>query len=193
MGKCEWCNKEDELQSYTDAIGKTYNICNNCYTKVVENYTCRKCGNMVDPMLIINGLCTNCVQLDMQNKSRKQEEVRMGVDRNMLGTIISDVEFTDDEYERWMTMGSTYSSTDMKNNKTLRRLWIMVKLNSAGIYNEKIISDNFKYIETILDRNLSKLVNNKCKIIIGETSEARKIIRSSEVIDFEESVYIIKA
>jgi hypothetical protein len=81
----------------------------------------------------------------------------------------------------------------MKSSKELKRIWIMVKFNASGIYDNSVISENLVAIETLLERNFSKLIGNKCNIIIGNTSEQRKIVRNSEVIDYEDEVYILKA
>ncbi|MBO5388637.1 MAG: hypothetical protein J6A59_10935 [Lachnospiraceae bacterium] len=193
MSKCEWCGKiSNDLVIYTDAIGDNKSICAEC-KKSVDACECRKCGTITDPNMMIDGLCTNCVQVNLQMKSKRKEEVRLGVDRGMLENITSEMTFTDEDYERWLTMGKTFSSENMKDSRELRRIWIMVKFNAAGIYDGKVISDNFSDIETLLDRNFSKLINNTCKILIGNTGEARKVVRQSTVIDYENQVYILKA
>ena len=193
MNKCEWCGKvSDSLEIYTDAIGDNHSICSNC-KKSVDECECRKCGTITDPNMMIDGLCTNCIQASIKEKSKRKEEVRLGVDRGLLDTITSDLTFTDADYEKWLTFGKSFSSDNMKNSKELRRIWIMVKFNAAGIYDNKVISENFSDIEVLLDRNFSKLINNTCKILIGNTGEARRIVRNSEVIDYENEVFILKA
>lgn len=189
MSKCEWCGKIAELEQYKDAIGDVHKVCKSCKTKV-DNHKCRKCGTLVDPNMMIDGLCTNCIQVKMRDKSRKREEARLGVDSE---PFTSEMRLTDEDYEKWLTFEPSYSPKDMKESKELRRLWILVKLNAAGIYDNQLISKNFTNIEMLLDRNFSKLVNNKCKITIDRNSETRKVIRNSEIIDYEDSVYILKA
>lgn len=192
MNKCEWCGKvKDTLEMYTDAIGETHSICTECKEKV-DSCQCRKCGNPTDPNMMINGLCTTCVQVYLMEKSKKQEEVRMGVDRSMVESITSEVVLTDKDYEHWLTMGKTFSPENM-SNKELRRIWIMVKFNAAGVYDGRVISDNLADIETLLDRNFSKLIGNKCRLLIGNDSESRRIVRQSTVIDYENEVYILQA
>jgi hypothetical protein len=189
MGKCEWCGKNVEtLEIYTDAIGEIHNICSKCKEKV-DSCLCRKCGVPTDPSMMINGLCMNCVQADIKERSKRKEEARLGVDSQLLESIT----FTDKDYEQWLTFGKTFSPSDMKSSKELKRIWIMVKFNASGIYDNSVISENLVAIETLLDRNFSKLIGNKCNIIIGNTSEQRKIVRNSEVIDYEDEVYILKA
>jgi len=192
MKTCQWCGKiTDDLKEYTDALDNTYQVCAECF-QGTEDCICRKCGSTVDPSFMINGLCTNCIQADMKLKSKRQEEARMGIDTDLTNVLSSDLELTDKDYEKWMTMGKAFSPDNMKSVE-LRRLWIMVKLNATGIYDNEIISKNFTDIEVLLDRSFSKLVNNKCKILIGSTAETRKLVRESTVIDYEKEVYIIKA
>lgn len=191
MATCEWCGKNSEkLNKYIDAIGDEHNICDSC-KQGVDNCECRKCGETTDPSMMIDGLCTNCIQVKMHEKSKKEEAVRMGVDKDMIDYMSSEITFTDKDYESWVTLGNEFSPENIKNSMELRKLWIIVKLNSVGIYDIDTITKCFGAIETILDRNLSKLINNKCRIIIGNTPETRKVIRSSDVIDYEDEVYII--
>lgn len=191
MHKCEWCGRTVELVQYKDAIGEVHNICKSCKTKV-DSCKCRKCGTIVDPNMMIDGLCTNCIQVKMRDKSRKREEAMMGVDSDPF-LEARELQMTNEDYERWLTFDSTYSPKDMKESRELRRLWILVKLNAVGIYDNELISNNFVNIELLLNRNFSKLVNNKCKIVIDNSSEVRKVIRNSDVIDYEYKVYILQA
>lgn len=193
MAKCEWCGKNtEELKMHTDAIGDVYNICNNC-EQVANTFRCRKCNSLVDSTLMIKGLCTTCIQVDMHNKSKRREEIRMGVDRDMVEPLASALELSDEDYEKWLTMDNTYTPDDLKRSKELRYIWIMVKLNSVGEYDNEVIKENFNDIEELLNRNFSKLIGNKCKVIIGNNSDNRKIIRGSEVIDYVNQSYILKA
>lgn len=195
MAKCEWCGKiTDNLNKHKDALDMEHSICDSCLD-TVNNCECRKCGATVDPQFMINGLCINCAQVETNLRSKKKEEVRLGVSAENISAIMSDVQFTDQDYEKWVTLGNTFSPNDL-GIKELRRLWIIVKLNATGIYDNNVISKNFAAIETLLDRNLSKLINNKCKIVIGDTAESRKVVRQLQseydIIDNEDAVYIFK-
>lgn len=193
MGKCEWCGKQvGELLNYTDALGDVHFICKDCM-KSVDGCECRKCSATVDTSMMINGLCTNCIQAELMVKSKKREEARIGVDKGFIDTVSSELTLTDQDYERWMTLGKSFSPADMKNSRELRRMWVMVKFNAAGIYDGETISKHSPDIEKLLDRNFSKLVGNKCRILIANTAETRKIVRQYEVIDYENEAYILKA
>lgn len=192
MAKCEWCHKNvDDLVNYTDAIGDMHMVCPSCY-KTVEDCECRKCGSPVDPAMMINGLCNNCVQVELMKKSKRREEARIGMDRATLDAISSEIKLSDSDYEQWLTLGKTFSSSDM-NIQELRRMWIMVKFNAAGIYDFNTIADNYESIERILDRNFSKLLGNRCRIMIASTAEQRRVVRQQEIIDYDKEVYIFKA
>lgn len=190
--KCEWCgSRTNDTVEYIDALGDKHMICKSCQ-KTVDNCECRKCGDTVDTSMMINGLCMNCIQAEMLSKSKKKEEARLGVDSDIMDTMSSDIELTESDYERWMTMGKAFSPSDMQSSKELRRIWIMVKFNATGVYEPETISKHIDDIEKILDRNLSKLVGNKCKVVIANNAEMRKLVRQKEVIDYEREIYIFK-
>lgn len=196
MGRCEWCNGEfNSLIEYIDAIGENHSICEKCNHDYVEGCECRKCGDTVDPMIMINGLCSKCVQADIMKRSKKREEamMSMGIDTlTKIGRKAAGIEFTNDDYEQWLVFGSTYKEGDIMRSVELKRIWIMVKLNATGVYEPSLIADNYKDIEALLDRNFTKLVGNKCKIILANTPESRKLVREGEVIDYENITYILK-
>ena len=190
MSKCEWCGKEQGiLNQYTDAIGETHSICKDCLSKV-NDCICRKCGTPTDSEMMINGLCTNCVQADMMEKSKKREEISMGL-LDIDGECSADTEMSEADYDTWVTSRPIYGPKDLAKSLIARKMWIMVKLNASGIYDEKTIGDYYKDIETLLDRCLSKLIGNKCQLVIGNNAERRRQIREGNVIDFENEVYIL--
>ena len=190
---CDFCGASKEnLFPYRDAIGSNYNICEDCKDKV-DSCVCRKCGSIVDPSFMIKGLCTNCIQADIHESSKRKEEARLGVSIEPDDSIIaSDIEFSDEDYENWLTMGNTFTPSDMKSSVELRWIWILVKLNAAGVYDNKVILENFPDIEELLDRSFTRLLNNKCRILIGNTPELRQKVRESTVIDYKNQVYILK-
>ena len=188
--KCDWCKKSsNNLNEHIDSLRNINYICEDCMKKIKE-HKCRKCEALTDSMFEIQGLCMNCYQAELYKINKRKEAVRLGVDSEIAQCLTSDLEFTDADYEHWVTMGKTYSIDDAKNSVELRRMWILIKLNSTGLYDQDIILKNFKDIEILLDRNLSKLVNKKCKIIIGNSAETRAMIRQSDVLDMENAVVI---
>ena len=193
MTKCEWCGKKvKSLNVVNDAFEDTVsNICDDCKKKL-EAHECIKCGSKQG--IIIRGMCTKCYQSVMYEKQVKKEEVLSGLSSvDDEGITSSSMEFTDDEYEKWMSMGKTYSHKDIKESAELRRIWIMVKLAAVGITDKDVIDSHIEIIEELIDRCFSKLVNNKCRLIIVQDSETRKIARRAEVIDYIDDVFILKA
>lgn len=189
MVKCEWCNKRvDKLNNITDSFEmKYYNVCDSC-KESVDNSKCIECGEISS--ILIKGRCTRCYQALEYKKQKQSEEAIAGV--SDVDNITDNMEFTEDEYERWITQRKTYSPNDIKNSAELKRIWIMVKLMSTGLTDQKVIDNHIDDIETLIDRCFSKLINNKCRLIIANSSEARKLIRSSRVIDHLNDVVIIE-
>lgn len=187
MKRCDWCGKiSNTLFSYESILGGDVEICENC-NDTSRRYECRKCGTIVDPSTLVDGMCLNCVQIEYNKRTKMREELRAGVS----DIVASDTEISEEDYDRWMTLGHTFTSNDLKNDAVLRKLWIIVKFNCAGIYDNKIIDDNYCDIEELLDRNLSNLIGKKCKIVIADTPESRKLIKQSDVIDYKNKTYII--
>lgn len=185
MNKCEWCGKTAEkLNSITDEYGDIYHICDKCNT-ANTNHECIKCGSLIT--FGIKGMCTTCYQVKMNSMEKRKEEALSGV------VETDGLEFTDNEYEQWLTMGRTFTPNDIKKSRELRRIWIIVKLSAAGITDTNLISENFSDIEKVLDRSFSKLINNKCKLLLSTNAESRKAIKKGNIIDNEHLVYILEA
>lgn len=188
MERCDWCKrKTDNITMYTDALKNVYNICEKCDATVKSNH-CRKCGTDVDPDFIINGLCTNCVQADAYAKAKSQEEALSGVESS---EYVSDSVFTDDDFEHWMLLSKSFSYDDMKKSQELQYIWVTVKLNAAGIYDQQIISDNMSSIRKLLDANLSKLRGRKCRLVIDCSPKIKDLIHTSTIIAQDGMVYIL--
>ena len=189
MIKCNWCgNSAQELYTCSTSHGET-KLCDKC-KEAFDNNKCRRCGSVIDELLSDKGLCFSCMQVNKESKARRREESISGLGIKM----ISDVEFTTKDYDQWTTMGKEFSPDDMKFHE-MRHIWINVKLNAAGVYDFETIEENYNSIEILLDRNFSKLVNNKCRILIcDDSAERRELARSGAVvIDSEAKVIILQA
>ena len=57
----------------------------------------------------------------------------------------------------------------------------------------KTAMQGFEDLEKLLDTCFMKLINRKCRIIIANSPENRKLIKSSEVIDYRNDVFIVEA
>ena len=192
MGKCEWCGKEGKMNTYADAFGDNYEICDECKS-TAEKGKCRVCGESVDVSMMIKGLCTNCIQADMYEQGKKFEESRIGVGDEFRGIASSaELELTDEEYEQWLLMGNTFSHEEFRDSTLLRKIWIMVKLFESGKITNEILEANMVDIEETLDRSFSKMIGVKCLVMIAETPEDRRVIREHEIIDTQNKVFILK-
>lgn len=198
MIKCKWCKRkvnETEIKEFTDIMGTTVNICESCYEKAVVGSTCIKCGKAVEPTMLMDGLCMSCSQIEMNRKAKEKEELLSGVDSTLASMVTSDMEFTQEDYEHWLTLRDDYRADGPYKNFA-RQSWILVKLSAAGITSETVQANDIESIETLLDRNLSKLIKNKCKLIIVNSAEARRsIFRDPDIgdniLDYDHNVYII--
>lgn len=205
MAKCNWCGRNvKELDIVTDSLGEVSNICPSC-KKSHDAHECIRCGNVSD--LLFKGKCMNCVQVDNYKKQIRQDEVALGissmedfeedsakVDDKMAqrSNYCAEFDFSDEEYDNWMTMGKTVSPKDIKGDPQLRRIWLIVKLNAAGLP-LSAINNYTEDLEKLLDACFMKLINRKCRIIIANSSENRKLIKSSKVIDYRNDVFIVEA
>lgn len=203
MARCDWCGKNVKtLEIITDSMGETANVCNSCKASS-DAHECIRCGNVSD--MLFKGKCMNCVQVDNYKKQVRQDEVALGistmedlesadVDSKMAkkSNYCAEFDLSDDEYDNWMTMGNTVSPKDIKGDPQLRRIWLIVKLNAAGLP-LSAINNYIEDLETLLDSCFMKLINRKCKIIIANSSENRKLIKASTVIDYRNDVFIVEA
>ena len=194
MAKCNWCGRNVKaLDVVTDSLGEVSNICPSC-KKSHDAHECIRCGNVSD--LLFKGKCMNCVQVDNYKKQVRQDEVALGIssmeDFEEESTKIDDkmaqrsnycaeFDFSDEEYDDWMTMGKAVSPKDIKG-----------KLNAAGLP-LSAINNYIDDLEKLLDTCFMKLINRKCRIIIANSSENRKLIKSSKVIDYKNDVFIVEA
>lgn len=189
MALCDWCNKKvNTLETFTDAFGENCEICNKCKT-AAESGKCIKCGESVSGSITMKGLCTKCLQVEVYKSAKKAQQASMS-----LGDDLPSVELTDKEYEDWLLMSKTFNFSDLQKSYELRYLWITVKLHSVGIYDDNVIKENFKDIETLLDRRLNSLRGTHCRLLIAYTPEIRKQIKNKgiEIIDIENNTYLLR-
>lgn len=200
MAKCDWCGRNVKaLEVVTDSMGDVANICPSC-KKSNDAHECIRCGNVSD--MLFKGKCMNCIQVDNYKKQVRQDEVAMGIyeeDPDVIDEEMSknsnycaELDFTDEEYENWATMGKTVSPKDIKKDVQLRRIWMIVKLNAAGLP-LSAINNYTEDLENLLDTCFMKLINRKCKVVIANTPENRKLIKKSKVIDYRNEVFIVEA
>ena len=177
MAKCSWCGKEEEnLKVAKDSYGKVYKVCGRC-AAMSKKHKCIKCGKSSD--IIIKGLCTNCYQVIAMNRQLNGNEDK---------TIGFSSEMSQEEFEKWVTMGKSMSPEEIRSNIELKKMWILLKLNLAGIKENDEIHKYFGKAMKMIDRSTEKLIGNKCKLVISNNGSE---IDSTKIIDNEEDLYIV--
>lgn len=193
MYKCNFCDTEVNNGSfeYKDSFGNTYQVCEKCHTKANVEHKCRKCNT--ESGILIEGYCEKCIQAARFETDKIEEEQRMGVGEDSIEYGKGSVEMTDEVFENWMLLSNnSLSPEDFAKDRYLRFLWVMVKLRAIGITDNKLISKKFNTIEKILNRSFEKLKGTKCTLVIAYNDEMRKWAESSDIIDSEEDVYILR-
>lgn len=193
MYNCQFCNAEvdGEKYEYHDSFGNTYQLCEKCHNQVVADHKCRRCGK--ESSILIEGYCESCIQAVRFETEKAEEEERMGVSDDSIEYGKGGVEITDEIFENWVLMSNkSLSPEDFAKNRHLRFLWVMVKLRAIGITDNKLISKKFDTIEKILNRSFEKLKGTKCTLVIAYNDEMRQWAESSDIIDHEDDVYILR-
>ena len=141
----------------------------------------------------INGMCNNCFIDNQVDELKEQEEIMLGLGTNEFTD--TGVELSERDVENWLTLRTSKNSfgpADLLKYKQLKKLWIIVKLNAIGIYDDEIINSNMQDIEELVDYNIRNLMNKSSRIIICNTKEDRQTIKESNIICNKGKVYIIE-
>ena len=212
MAKCEWCKKESQnLVEIQDSMGTDISVCMKCYESYVRTSRCRRCKQPVT--INVNGLCTQCLQVETLNENKRKQQALMGVMGNEtinqydeLVQSTSDSDFTDEEFDKWLQIGHAFTFNDMQNSQQLKFIWVLVKLSATGLYESEklndIIKDNMSDIEELLNAHLKDIhdflnkqtgLNRRCKLIIDCNAETRRIIKMAKnIIASHGNVYIVQ-
>lgn len=184
MGYCDWCEKEGNLRAYR-VEGSIVNLCDNCI-KAHENERCIVCGASLYGELSIRGRCSDCQQLKAAKEDKARNEVIDGLGVLELSKLTKDIEFTEKDYEEWVTTSGGYFNPETRRRN--RRRWIRNKLvNQYGWTNEMFI-ENLKDIEEILDNYFFKIANEKCKLVLAGT----RGLKGVEIIVKKGNIIVIK-
>jgi len=199
--KCDFCGKKVEnLVEYTDVFDSNYNICDECNAKV-KTGRCRKCNGILGDAGIL-GLCMNCSQSVIHTEEKKKQDAQQGLGNGGVevedGLVVWD-KLTDEEFLMFQmiknssTNETPFTFRDLEKNKALRYLWIKVKLNASGIFDNETILKYSPEIEELLERNMVGLRGNKCKLLVITNENGRKAAREyGSVIDCTDNILIVK-
>lgn len=187
MKSCAWCGKlTNDLITY-----KGDKVCKKCHSSVTSS-KCRKCGELFPEENMFRGLCISCLQVEEVERAKRREEALVGIDVNTFDS--GETSFTEADFERWMTYDPDhrgFTPKDFKESMFLRRLWIMTKLNAAGIVDEAVINRSMADIEELIESNFSKLINNKCRFFIFNSMSDRRKAAGMKCIAHKNKVYIM--
>lgn len=183
---CEFCGKRvnEALKKFTDSLGDSFNICKKCYDRV-SNGDCYRCGKKGIQM---DGKCAACCQVDAYKQNKKSYQAAAD-----LGNMELNSKLTEDQFENWLTSHPIFDFNDMEKDPILRKIWIMTKLRGVGIVDEKIINEHYDDIEKVIDMNINKLNNTRCRLIIAYTPQLRKLIRKysgSGILAMHNDIYL---
>lgn len=186
MKYCDWCKKRCNETTQVSSVGNLYNICPSCNEKLQQGI-CRICGQPLG-FNSIEGKCLTCTQLDYTESKRKQEEMCLGIDPDVQRMFSSPLEFTDEDYERWMTHG--LSEVDPEARRSFRRSWVLETFNGRYGWTRETLMKEYPIIEKLLDRNFSKLMHRQVIMVdlsISNTKAVTCVDREGSIVILESS------
>ena len=190
-GICRCCGSDITFFSIE---GKCYKCAQNAQTEAHKN------DNEV-----IDGLIGELESVTDADREFIRKAYKKYVDEESDYSVGDD--WTDEQFERMQLIGSRLSPKvmlkDTPNAKQWRYVWTFVKLNNGSIKRDpELIHKYFPIIDRLLLDNTDLLRDNtkeglackKCHIVICNTPEDRKLLKSGEIIVADESngVYIVE-
>ena len=184
MSYCDWCH--DEVDDALLVKQGEDMVCKKCID-LMEKSICRCCGETY--ISGVEGLCLACAQVESARKAKRRSEILMGVDWELIKDCVSDTEFTEEDYERWVTFGQGNFSPEIRRKN--RREWIVKRLTQTNEYAVELVRSNLDDIESLLDEHFSSILRNKIRIIIRNGSS--KSVRGLKIIARKGNVFIVEA
>lgn len=174
MGACQWCGKEGSNLTNYSTLGNSNLICEDCL-KIVKSGKCRVCGGPLGSGSFA-GKCLICTQLEYSENKRKEEEESAGVDTESLNKYSSGSEFTEADYEHWLTSGQG-NFTPQKRAET-RAKWLVRRLSDEPGWTNVLIAKHIGELFRLMDAKFDAMLNrNKYQIVILDgTKEYKNII-----------------
>lgn len=167
------------------SLGTKYNICNTC-NKAFEDEVCIVCGQPIIGQLSIKGKCQACSQEEYEEKQRKIEEAANGIDDGS-ELYYSGVEFTEEDYERWVTFGQgNFTPERIRQNKLE---WLRKRLAGQGGWSKELIDANIDSIEQLMDKHASRVREGRYLIVYYDGSKGTRV---TEFVDKIGHIFMIK-
>ena len=171
MAGCDWCGRENcLLKSYEHLeLGEEYNLCKDCL-KAAREGTCTNCGEpLYDGDITIGWECGGCRQISAAREEKERSELIDGLGGEDISDLTHSVEFTEEDYERWMTFsqGSFTPETRRRN----RKRWLRRKLIKVQGWPEEVYEANIADIEWIVNNYSYKVFSYSTMFIVNDGSE----------------------
>lgn len=187
MKKCEWCGRVSANLHCVLSLGTQYNICDKC-NEANNEEICITCGEPIIGQGSIKGKCYGCSQAEYEEKQRKAEEVANGVDSELMDFYSNGVEFTEEDYEKWVTFGQGNFSPEYR--KRCRQNWIREKLVEQGGWSPVLVEKNLDAIESLMEKHMSKVIDRKYMIVYYDSKVRKQKIR--QFIDHIGNIFIVE-
>lgn len=187
MARCDWCDRETDKLYPVTSLGTDYNICESC-KKAHDNEVCIKCGETIIGQGSIKGKCYSCFQSEYEEKQRREEELASGVSSELLEYYSSGVEFTEEDYEQWVTFGQGNFTPEYL--KRCRQNWLRIKLVEQGGWSPALVEQHLDEIESLMEKHISKVMNRKYLIVYYDGKTSRQKIR--QFIDHIGNIFLIE-
>lgn len=187
MKRCEWCERPTTDLNSVTSLGTMYKVCNKC-KEAHESETCIKCGESVIGAGSIKGKCYACSQEEYEEKQRRADEVAAGVDMDLMDFYTSDVEFTEEDYERWVTFSQVEITPEERRRR--RQMWITEKLTGHNGWTPQLLAKYADELEELVARYIAKLITNKYTIVYYDSKNKKQRIR--QFVDCRGKVFVIE-
>lgn len=185
MAICEWCGKNSASTHPVMSLGNRYSICDDCY-KAHKDEMCIKCGSPIYGQGSIKGKCQACVQEEYEEEQRKEEEEANGVAAELLEIYSSGVEFTEEDFEQWLTFGQ--GNFTPERSRACRQDWLRKRLTEQGDWSLELVNANMADIEKLMERHISNVIDRKYIMVYYDGSKRVKIV---QFVDRVGNIYLI--
>ena len=186
MARCDWCKKSAENMHTVVSLGTTYKVCDKCKS-AHDNEVCIECGQPIMGQMSIKGKCQACAQEEYEEKQRKAEEMANGINsEEYMYIYTSGVEFTEEDYERWVTFGQ--GNFTPEKSRMHKRNWLRKRLVEQGGWSKELVEENLDNIEKLMDKHISKVIDRKYVMVYYDGKQGTRI---TQFVDRIGNIFLI--